>query len=217
VSEQVRNRSPKQRPMTKIEKRAAAKAAKRQAWLAAQKKHRQQRVAALTSGAVVLVLLVAAAVLLWNTSGGEDESPAADAPASAQSWVPLPEGADPALAVRPAPTGGEGKLDDLKVTTLITGTGAEVAAGDHIVVNYVGVTYAGGEEFDASWNGSEPFDFTVGAGQVIEGWDKGLVGATVGSRVQLDIPYAMAYESSGGGIPGDLRFVVDVLDAQPAS
>ena len=216
MSEQVRNRSPKQRPMTKIEKRAAAKAAKREAWLAAQKKHRQQRIAAMTSGAVVLVLLVAGAVLLWNTSGGDDSPTASPSASANSSWVPLPDGADPALATKPAATGGEGKLDDLKVTPLITGTGAEVKAGDALTVNYVGVTYADGEEFDASWNRSEPFTFTVGAGQVIEGWDKGLVGVTVGSRVQLDIPYAMAYEDSAGGIPGDLRFVVDVLDTQSA-
>jgi peptidylprolyl isomerase len=80
----------------------------------------------------------------------------------------------------------------------------------------VGVTYKDGKEFDSSWKSGQPAQFPVGAGQLIEGWDKGLVGVAVGSRVQLDIPAAMAYgDPAPEGRPGgDLRFVVDVLAAQ---
>jgi peptidylprolyl isomerase len=77
----------------------------------------------------------------------------------------------------------------------------------------VGVSCTSGQEFDASWNRQQPFDFQLGQGGVIEGWDKGLVGVTVGSRVQLDIPSKMAYgdDASSGRPTGPLRFVVDVL------
>jgi peptidylprolyl isomerase len=113
-------------------------------------------------------------------------------------------------------TGGEGAVEELKVTALVKGKGPKVAAGQQIVVNYVGVTYADGKEFDSSWQRQQPFPLAIGVGQVIPGWDEGLVGVTVGSRVQLDIPAEMAYgENPSGGAPaGDLRFVVDVLQAQ---
>ncbi len=100
----------------------------------------------------------------------------------------------------------------LGVTTLITGSGAPTANGQTITVNYVGVSLATGEEFDASWKHNDTFDFTLGQGGVIQGWDQGLVGIPVGSRVQLDIPAALAYPN-GGGPEGDLRFVVDILSA----
>src|SRR5262249_8976041 len=132
------------------------------------------------------------------------------------SRVPMPEGADPALATRPEVKAGTGTLSKLTVTPLIRGKGPAVKAWQTITVNYVGVSYKSGEEFDASWNRPERFSFRLGAGNVIPGWDRGLVGATVGSRVQLDIPADMAYgDNPQGGRPaGPLRFVVDVLAAQ---
>jgi peptidylprolyl isomerase len=78
------------------------------------------------------------------------------------------------------------------------------------------VKYASGEEFDSSWKRSQAFDFQLG-GQVIQGWNQGLVGVKVGSRVQLDIPGSLAYgdKDDGSGSPfGPLRFVVDVLAAK---
>jgi hypothetical protein len=62
---------------------------------------------------------------------------------------------------------------ELVVTDLVEGTGAEATAGKQISCHYVGVTFSAGEEFDASWNRGQPLDFTVGIGQVIEGWDQG--------------------------------------------
>jgi len=82
-------------------------------------------------------------------------------------------------------------------------------------VNYVGVSFKDGTEFDSSWKNSQALTTQIGVGSVIQGWDKGLVGVKVGSRVQLDIPSAQAYgDNPTGGRPGGaLRFVVDVLAA----
>ncbi len=111
---------------------------------------------------------------------------------------------------------GEGTVTTLKVTPLIEGKGPAAKSGQTVTVNYVGVTYADGKEFDASWNSGQPFPVQLGTGSVIEGWDKGLLGAKAGSRLQLDVPAAQAYgETPPAGYPaGALRFVVDVLSVQ---
>jgi peptidylprolyl isomerase len=103
----------------------------------------------------------------------------------------------------------------LETKELIKGTGAEAKAGDKITVNYVGVLYKGGKEFNASWETKEPFSFTVGEGQVIKGWDQGIPGMKVGGRRELIIPAELAYGAAGSGskIPPNspLVFVVDLL------
>jgi peptidylprolyl isomerase len=111
---------------------------------------------------------------------------------------------------------GKGDVTALKVTPVIKGTGPVVKAGQQLAVNYVGVTYKDGKEFDSSWKSGQPAQFPVGVGQLIKGWDEGLVGVPVGSRVQLDIPADKAYgeQTTGGRPAGDLRFVVDILQAQ---
>jgi FKBP-type peptidyl-prolyl cis-trans isomerase len=146
-------------------------------------------------------------------------APAQTAPAQGATrpgFPPLPEGADPALATRPTTTAGPGELTKLTVKSLVKGKGTAARAGQGITVNYVGVLYQTGEEFDASWNRSEPFTFQLGVGDVIPGFDQGLIGVTVGSRVQLDIPAELAYgDNPAGGRPaGPLRFIVDVLAVQ---
>jgi peptidylprolyl isomerase len=134
---------------------------------------------------------------------------------SSAAFPPVPTGANPALSKKPAATAGTGTVSKLKATTLIKGTGAAVQSGQTVEVNYVGVTYAGGKEFDSSWSRSQAFSFQVGTGNVIKGWDQGLIGVKVGSRVQLDIPADLAYgeKPSGGQPAGALRFIVDVLSA----
>ena len=107
---------------------------------------------------------------------------------------------------------------DLQVKTLIKGTGAVVKKGQYIVVQYTGVNYRTKKVFDSSWSRSEPFATVIGEGQVIPGWDTGLVGQTVGSRVLLVIPPADGYGkagSSAAGIKGTdtLVFAVDILSA----
>ena len=103
----------------------------------------------------------------------------------------------------------------LEIKDLITGTGAEAKAGETVTVNYVGVLYKGGKEFDASWKRNEPFSFALGKGQVIPGWDQGVVGMKVGGRRELIIPSALAYGAKGSPptIPANapLVFVIDLL------
>jgi peptidylprolyl isomerase len=108
----------------------------------------------------------------------------------------------------PAPT-------KLVTKELIAGTGAEAKSGDTVTVNYVGVLYKGGKEFDASWKRNEPFSFPLGKGQVIKGWDQGIPGMKVGGRRELIIPASLAYGAAGSPptIPANapLVFVVDML------
>jgi peptidylprolyl isomerase len=103
----------------------------------------------------------------------------------------------------------------LETKELIAGTGAEAKAGDTVTVNYVGVLYKGGKEFNASWETKEPFTFALGKGQVIKGWDQGIPGMKVGGRRELIIPAALAYGATGSPpkIPANapLVFVVDLL------
>jgi len=103
----------------------------------------------------------------------------------------------------------------LEIKDLIKGTGAEAKAGQSVTVNYVGVLYNGGKEFDASWKRNEPFSFSLGKGQVIAGWDQGVAGMKVGGRRELIIPAALGYGAKGSppAIPPNapLVFVVDLL------
>ncbi len=108
----------------------------------------------------------------------------------------------------PAPT-------KLVTKDLIVGTGPEAKSGQTVTVNYVGVLYHGGKIFDASWKRNETFSFPLGQGQVIPGWDQGVVGMHVGGRRELIIPSALAYGAQGSPptIPPNapLIFVVDLL------
>ena len=193
------------------EQKAAEAKRRRQAW----------------AGAFAAVAVAGVLITVFVMIGQRGDDPA-DQMASAPSATPtegtpqdappapqLPEGADPALGSKPTVEAGKGELTKLTVTPLIEGTGPKVKEGQAITTNYVGVFYESGEEFDSSWGRGEPATFPIGVGQVIEGWDKGLVGVTVGSRVQLDIPAEQAYGDGAGGRPGGpLRFVVDILAAQ---
>jgi peptidylprolyl isomerase len=104
---------------------------------------------------------------------------------------------------------------ELGIDDLTVGDGAEATAGVKVTVHYVGVSFSSGEEFDASWNRGQPFEFRLGKGQVIPGWDRGVAGMRVGGRRRLTIPSAMAYGARGaGGVikPHEpLVFVVDLL------
>ena len=100
----------------------------------------------------------------------------------------------------------------------ILGDGLEAAAGKTVVVHYVGVSWSTGREFDASWNRGDTFDFHLGAGQVISGWDQGVAGMKVGGRRRLTIPPHLGYGAQGAsGVIGPnetLVFVVDLLDVR---
>lgn len=120
------------------------------------------------------------------------------------------------LASKPKVTAPSGAAPTTLVTKeIVKGTGPEAKAGQSVTVNYVGVLYKGGKEFDSSWKRSEPFTFALGKGQVIKGWDQGVAGMKVGGRRELIIPAELAYGKTGSPptIPPNapLVFVVDLL------
>ncbi len=126
-----------------------------------------------------------------ESSGGEKTKPK----------VTVPKGAPP---------------KKLEVKEIEEGSGAEAKAGDEVTVQYVGVNYKNGKEFDASWDRGEPFTFQLGAGMVIPGWDQGVEGMKVGGRRELIIPPELAYGPEGSppaiGPNETLIFVIDLLE-----
>jgi peptidylprolyl isomerase len=188
----------------KAERRAAAKRAKEQRLRA----ERRKRILTYLGSVVAVVVVVGGVAAACGAFGNKAAQPQASASAAAAT-ASAPTGA---LATKPTVTAGTGDLTALKVTTIVDGTGPAVQSGQTLSVNYVGVSYTTGTEFDSSWKNGQPFSFAVGQGNVIKGWDQGLVGVKVGSRVQLDIPSNLAYGDTGNPA-GPLRFVVDVLSA----
>jgi peptidylprolyl isomerase len=101
----------------------------------------------------------------------------------------------------------------LKVQDLIVGNGPAAKDGDQLSVQYVGVLYDNNKQFDASWDkGKQPFQFTLGQGGVIPGWDQGLVGMKVGGRRKLTIPPNLAYGAQGQppSIPPNSTLVFEI-------
>jgi len=137
-----------------------------------------------------------------TSSSGEEASRAAQAEAPGKKTKPQVK----------APSGAPPK--QLVTKDLEEGSGPAAKAGDTVLVNYVGVNYKTGEEFDASWDRGEPFPFTLGAGEVIPGWDQGVEGMKVGGRRELIIPPELGYGPAGAppAIPPNetLIFVVDL-------
>lgn len=116
------------------------------------------------------------------------------------------------------PTLSKGKGDppkELKVVTISEGDGPALKKGDVAQVNYLGQVWDGKEPFDQSFGKGKPFDVTIGAGMVIKGWDQGLEGKKVGSRLELVIPPALGYGAQGSGDKikpnATLVFVVDIV------
>jgi peptidylprolyl isomerase len=119
----------------------------------------------------------------------------------------------------PVPPAADTPPGSLETTTLIEGHGPPAADGDSLRVHYVLVT-ADGTVVDSSWERGEPFPLTLGAGEVIAGWDQGLVGARTGERRRLVVGSDLAYGhegSSGDDVPPDapLAFEVDVVEILP--
>ena len=138
-----------------------------------------------------------------------------------QPGEPLPEqknivGVPTDLAKKPTVPKATGAAPkELQGSDVVQGTGAEAKSGDKVTVQYVGTLFNGGKEFDTSWKkGRTPFEFTIGQGQVIQGWDQGIPGMKVGGRRVLVIPPDLAYGASGSPptIPANapLVFVVDL-------
>jgi hypothetical protein len=153
-------------------------------------------------------LLAAACTSL--TSPPSPEPIATDVPAEAAA--PRPSAAPSASA--PAPADDAGPPVPLDVKDLTLGKGDAAAAGDKVSVHYVG-TLMDGKEFDSSRKRGKPFDFILGKGQVIKGWDQGVAGMKVGGKRKLTIPPSLAYGPRGSPpvIPPNatLQFEVELL------
>jgi peptidylprolyl isomerase len=161
--------------------------------------------------AALLVAAVVAAGCGSSTSESAADKSAAKAESEAQNQKPIPEPKAPAVQ-KVAPTPGEADINTkpkvpkgsgpaptaLKAETLIAGNGPAIQSGQQATVNYVGVLFKNGKEFDTSWGkGKQPFQFALGSGQVIPGWDQGVLGMKVGERRRLTIPAALAYGAQG--------------------
>lgn len=169
--------------------------------------------------------LVCAALVLTAACGSSEESTTTTraavtttaAPPVCGQGTPKAPAVPAELAQKPdaAVTPADEKAKKLKTEDLVVGTGPEVKAGDCLTANYVGVLAADGQQFDSSWDKNIPFQFEVGAGNVIPGWDQGIPGMNVGGRRRLTIPADLGYGARGSPpkIPpnANLVFVVDAL------
>jgi len=149
--------------------------------------------------------------LLHETSTSKSKEPTQTTTSTSAAKTPTTG----ALSKKPTVTSPGGTPPKKEVIKdLIVGSGAEAKAGQTVTVNYVGINFKSGKEFDSSWKRNEPFPFTLGKKQVIPGWEKGIPGMKVGGRRELVIPPALAYGSKGSSsIPPNetLIFVVDLL------
>lgn len=175
-----------------------------------------------------LIALACCALALAVTGCGDDEEKAAsgsgagaattEEPAAPEA-TPAPEagGDEKDLEAKPAVTQPTGEPPPgMETRDIVKGDGRTAKEGDRVTVQYVGVAYESGEQFDASWDRGEPFAFTLGAGEVIAGWDEGIAGMKVGGRRELVIPPDLAYGTEGAppaiGPDETLIFVVDLLE-----
>ncbi len=183
-----------------------------------------------TSHRLVLAALAALALLVAGCGGGGQESAVDKAakqaekeaknrkPAAAaqpvQAAVVKPSSGEADLNTKPkVPKGSGSPPSALKAETLIAGGGAAIQEGQQATVQYVGVLFKDGKEFDSSWGkGKQPFQFALGGGQVIPGWDQGVLGMKVGERRRLTIPSDLAYGAQGSPpkIPADAPLIFDI-------
>lgn len=133
--------------------------------------------------------------------GGEEESVSQDIEERPDTSALIPADTEPP--------------SELAIEDVLVGDGAVVADGDLVAVDYVGVRWSDGAEFDASWERGQPIEFELGAGRVIAGWEQGLQGMQVGGRRIITIPPELAYGDRGAGPmigSGEtLVFVVDLV------
>ena len=169
---------------------------------------------------LLLSLLLVPVACGSDDDGGE---PAAKTTPAETSEEPSPSAQREALEDTstkpqiPRPSGSPPR--NLEKDDIVRGKGPAAKPGDTVTVQYVGMAFSTGEEFDASWDRGQPLPVPLGAGQVIEGWDKGLVGMRKGGRRMLTIPPKLAYGSEGYPptiAPNEtLIFVIDALGIKP--
>lgn len=213
-------------------KRERQKAARRQKIEAQQRAAKRHKTIQRTSIVVVVAIaIVVSAALLFRGKSTPSTSAAATTTTSVGSTTTAPTTTTSTAAVHfapvasPSPAGTFGKAPTVivpagappttpEMSDLITGTGPAAKIGQKLTVQYVLATYSTRKVIQSSWT-AQPFTFTLGAGQVITGWDKGMVGMRVGGRRELILPPSLGYGSvaRGGGIAANdtLVFVVDLL------
>jgi peptidylprolyl isomerase len=156
-----------------------------------------RRIVTLISASVLLAAIV---VVVLVAGGGSDD----------ESGGPVSDD----LSTRPVIEASDETPTELEIEDIVEGDGPAAKEGDTLEMQYVGAVTESGEEFDASWDRGEPFEFELGSGNVIEGWDEGIKGMKVGGRRQLVIPPDLAYGETGSppAIPPNatLTFVVDL-------
>jgi peptidylprolyl isomerase len=162
---------------------------------------------------LLAALLCAALAASGCGSSSSTDSSKSTGSTSAETETSTAEKTKPKVTV---PKGAPPKK--LVIEEIEKGSGATAKSGDEVTVQYVGVNYKNGKEFDSSWSRNQPFSFNLGAGEVIPGWDQGIAGMKVGGRRELIIPPSLAYGSAGAppsiGPNETLIFVVDLLEAK---
>lgn len=180
--------------------------------------------------ASISILSLCAVLAVAGCGGGDSTTESTEATQTATTEAPpaestAPKQAKPEASKKAKPAGGKTKPavtvpsgpppKQLEVRDIEVGSGATAKAGDVVSVQYVGVGYGSGEEFDASWDRGEPYPFQLGAGMVIPGWEQGVEGMKVGGRRELIIPPELAYGEAGSppaiGPNETLIFVIDLL------
>lgn len=203
--------------------------------MAAARKSKRNRaiVRFVVSAVVVLALLFGWSLLADDSGDSGDDTATGDTSATTAATddttttTAAPEYTNPELAEEVLARGApeieappeDTPADTLESETLIEGEGDAAVAGDSITVHYIG-KLSDDTVFDQSWEGGEAFTVEIGTGQVITGWDEGLIGVKIGEQRSLVLGADNAYgDQEAGEIPANspLSFVVDVVDIQPGT
>jgi hypothetical protein len=133
-------------------------------------------------------------------------------PAPSLTPTPAPAGAGPATPpALPSGLTPQTQPDGLQIIDITQGTGPAAQTGQTVTVNYTGWLQSNGTKFDSSLDRNQPFSFPLGQGQVIKGWDEGVVGMKVGGKRRLIIPPALGYGSTPNGkIPANSTLIFDI-------
>ena len=199
----------------------------REQQLRARRRRRNTIIGAVVGTLAVIGGLVALIITLVGGSSNKSVASAQSTPTPTPTTSsPAPAAPTSCAAISPnPPASGEPKvppvsgkpLPTLVVKDIKLGSGPAVKTGQTLTVNYVGVSCSTGKAFDASYPRKQPFSFPLGQGQVIKGWDEGLVGMKVGGQRELVIPAELGYGATGSGSikPNEtLIFVVDLVSAK---